>query len=532
MALGENSPLANQSAPVRKIKCLRCKKDTFKSANALANHQDSLGHHHAVCPTCSKEFGSEKARDDHQKSSHRSHNLVTRPVCHEKFGTKKARDGHKKSHEQRSVPKKQKTVISTGAPPLGAPASGPAEQHEKQENKQLQSSQKPNNQHPKQQQAKLSTGEHLLHAYSHAGSAALHGYLNSTGPVDSINEVQLYYNGNFFRMLTPTEQGIIYANLQAKCHTATRLQTQGYTMPTLRDGIQEKVKKASIARSKFQPTPVPSPASQHLKRRAVVIDCEMVEVRKWQREIALLSAVDFLTGEVLINNYVQPTAKVTNWMTKISGVTPAAMAEAVSKGQALRGWQSARQALFNYVDANTILIGHSLNNDLDVLGIYHTNIVDSVILASEAVFGSTSIFKRLYGLKTLSEEFLKLHIQPKNHAHICLEDTFATREVVISFLQNPEGLETWATGAEAEYAAQQKRREAERRQKKEEDKAKAVAELSPVMLAKLSSMRVVEEFSGSDGYGYKNDSETLRWSDIAEDCGWPNPDTGYDPWSD
>jgi DNA polymerase III epsilon subunit-like protein len=332
-------------------------------------------------------------------------------------------------------------------------------------------------------------------------------------------------------MLTPTEQCFIYANLLTKCHSSARLQTQGYAMPAFREGVKGKWKKASITRSQFWPTPVPSPATQYLKRRAVVIDCEMVEVNRGRREVALLSAVDFLTGEVLINHYVQPTAKVTNWTTKISGVTPAAMTEAVSKGQALQGWQSARQALFNYVDAHTILIGHSLNHDLDVLGIYHTMIVDSAILASEAVFGSTSVFKRLYSLKTLSEEFVKLRIQPDNHAHVCLEDTFATRDVVLSFLRNPGGLEIWAAGAKTEYDAQQKRREAERRQKRDE-KAKAAAEPLPAKSAKLPLMRVVDHLSDSDDYGYEYDSETPRWSDIAEDCGWPHPDTGYDPWSD
>ncbi len=31
---------------------------------------------------------------------------------------------------------------------------------------------------------------------------------------------------------------------------------------------------------------------------------------------------------------------------------------------------------------------------------------------------------------------------------------------------------------------------------------------------------------------HHDDDEILHWSDIAEDFGWPHPDTGYDPWSD
>ena len=39
----------------------------------------------------------------------------------------------------------------------------------------------------------------------------------------------------------------------------------------------------------------------------------------------------------------------------------------------------------------------------------------------------------------------------------------------------------------------------------------------------------------SSSWGYDDDDddrEILHWSDIAEDLGWPHPDTGYDPWSD
>jgi hypothetical protein len=36
----------------------------------------------------------------------------------------------------------------------------------------------------------------------------------------------------------------------------------------------------------------------------------------------------------------------------------------------------------------------------------------------------------------------------------------------------------------------------------------------------------------SDSDSDEEDGEVLDWSDIAEDLGWPHPDTGYDTWSD
>ncbi|KAB8222266.1 ribonuclease H-like domain-containing protein [Aspergillus novoparasiticus] len=513
MALNENPSLANQSAPVKKFKCLRCKKDTFKSAIGLAKHQDALGHHNVVCPVCNKEFGTEKGRDDHQRSS----------------------------HDRGRVPRKKKKKAVPNPVTLAQGSS--AQQEEQQGNQQVQQQEQRQHEHKQQQQQVqllMDKGvKKTAMAFSHTSSTTLHDHVENTEPVSGfLNEVRLYYNGNFFMTLTPAEQELVYADLLTKCHSLVRLHKQGYTMPSLAQGDQVNSKKATIARCHFLETPV---LNLYGARRAVVIDCEMVQVRRWQREVAFLSAVDFLTGEVLINNYVRPSGKVTDWTTRISGITPAAMAEAVARGQALDGWQSARQELYKYIDSQTILIGHSLNSDLDVLGIYHSRVVDSVILASEAVFGYSSAFKRLYGLKTLSEVFLKLQIQSDNHPHVCLEDTLATRDVVLSFLRNPEGLEVWAGNAKAKYDAEQKQREARRRQKKIE-KAKIAAKQQQATAKQLSTscgpqgnaslLLLSEESSDIEGYDQYNDSETLRWEDIAEACGWPHPDTGYDPWSD
>ncbi|KAE8414256.1 ribonuclease H-like domain-containing protein [Aspergillus pseudocaelatus] len=518
MALNENPSLANQSAPAKKIRCLRCKKDTFKSAIGLAKHQDALGHHHVVCPVCNKEFGTEKGRDDHQRSSH---------------DRRRASRRKKKKKEEEAIPN------------LVPSAQGSSTQQEQQQgNQQVQyQEQLQQEEEPQQQHVQLFVEkcvEKTAIAFSHTSSSTtLHEHLENTEPVSGfLNEVRLYYNGNFFMTLTPAEQELVYADLLTKCHSPVRLHKQGYTMASQAQDNQANPKKATVARNRFLETPI---LNLYGTRRAVVLDCEMVQVRRWQREVAFLSAVDFLTGEVLINNYVRPTGKVTDWTTRISGITPATMAEAVARGQALDGWQSARQELYKYIDAQTVLIGHSLNHDLDVLGIYHSRVVDSVILASEAVFGYASAFKRLYSLKTLSEAFLKLQIQADNRPHVCLEDTFATRDVVLSFLRNPEDLEVWAENAKAKYDAQQEQLEARRREKKDQ-KPKKAAKQQPATakqpstsrgpLGNASQLLVFEESSGIEGYDGYDESETLRWSDIAEACGWPHPDTGYDPWSD
>ena len=117
---------------------------------------------------------------------------------------------------------------------------------------------------------------------------------------------------------------------------------------------------------------------------AVALDCEMADVigtDGFWREVIKVSAVDFLSGETLLNTLVLPTAKVRRWKTEITGITNQMMMEAKARGQTVLGWAKARFELWQHIDASTVLIGQSLHHDLEVLGMLHTKIVDTAILA-------------------------------------------------------------------------------------------------------------------------------------------------------
>ena len=147
------------------------------------------------------------------------------------------------------------------------------------------------------------------------------------------------------------------------------------------------------------------------KRSAVALDCEMVGIgNKNESEVARISAIDYLTGEILIDALIQPTKPVTDWRTEYSGITEEALVSAVAQGKTLMGWPEARASLFKHIDTATVLIGQSLNFDLVALGIQHERIVDSAILASDAVGPGV---KRQWGLKNLCNQLLDIKIQ--NH---------------------------------------------------------------------------------------------------------------------
>ncbi|RAH67607.1 exonuclease, partial [Aspergillus aculeatinus CBS 121060] len=187
---------------------------------------------------------------------------------------------------------------------------------------------------------------------------------------------------------------------------------------------------------------------------AVVIDCEMVMAEdpygrgRSYNGLAYLAAVDFLTGEVLIKRYVRPAGRVTRWMTQITGISPGTMNAAIRHGQAFESWQAARQGLWEYVDRDTVLVGHALHNDLNALGIIHPQVVDTAIVTAEAVFsarwGETRRFPRLWGLKTLAMAMLGRQIQASSQGHSAVEDALATRDVLVWGLENPALVGEWA----------------------------------------------------------------------------------------
>ncbi|KAI1120413.1 ribonuclease H-like domain-containing protein [Nemania abortiva] len=187
---------------------------------------------------------------------------------------------------------------------------------------------------------------------------------------------------------------------------------------------------------------------------ALVIDCEMVTLEDWSSDLVSVSAIDFMTGDIVLNNLVQPTARVRDWRSRVSGVDPAILqaAKADPKTTVLEGWQDAREKLFAMADANTIWLGHALPNDLKILRIAAERVVDSQILTAQAAFGkSVAKFYRNWGLKSGCKDLMGFAIQQPRVAHDALEDALATRELIIWCLAHPRELQEWGTQARIEY---------------------------------------------------------------------------------
>ena len=105
----------------------------------------------------------------------------------------------------------------------------------------------------------------------------------------------------------------------------------------------------------------------------VAIDCEMVLDADRATMLARVTAVA-ADGAVLMDRMVAPERPVADYVTQYSGVTPA-MLEGVTATVA-----DVRAEVMRYVAAETLLVGHALENDLRHLRLLHANVVDTSIL--------------------------------------------------------------------------------------------------------------------------------------------------------
>jgi len=189
-----------------------------------------------------------------------------------------------------------------------------------------------------------------------------------------------------------------------------------------------------------------TPKSRGLGRAAVAIDCEMVqtkvpELAKASSEVARLCAVDVLTNEVLIDAWVRPQGKVVDYHSSISGVTERRLKNAEASGTLLKGFKEAREALYQHIDDNTILVGHGLENDLYPLRMLHTRLVDTALISKLAMDAGLA---KVWGLKHLSNVFLGRVVQRKKKAHCPVEDVQAVVDILRLIVGNPTLLEIWA----------------------------------------------------------------------------------------
>ncbi|KAH0612826.1 uncharacterized protein H6S33_009206 [Morchella sextelata] len=207
--------------------------------------------------------------------------------------------------------------------------------------------------------------------------------------------------------------------------------------------ISESKRLASLWQFiKTPPRPQSSPQSSNAKEpieRALCLDCEMCYTTHGM-ELIRLTATAFPSGATVIDALVRPAGGILDLNSRYSGVFPsqlmaatphvrlpypptptshtayinptATAAAAAAAGveapplQILPSPQAARELLLSYVDAETPLLGHALENDLGVLRLCHGAVVDTAVL-----FPHARGLPMRNKLKYLVERYLERRIQ-------------------------------------------------------------------------------------------------------------------------
>ncbi|KAK0610912.1 hypothetical protein B0T14DRAFT_405441, partial [Immersiella caudata] len=124
-------------------------------------------------------------------------------------------------------------------------------------------------------------------------------------------------------------------------------------------------------------------APQATHRVAVALDCEMGMAIDQELEVIRVTVIDYFTGDKLVDSLVWPDIYIKNCNTRWSGVTKKDMNDARREGKCLLGVAAVREAVFEFVGPETIVVGHAVGGDLGCLRWIHHKIVDTHILEAE-----------------------------------------------------------------------------------------------------------------------------------------------------
>ncbi|KAF1851666.1 uncharacterized protein K460DRAFT_324763 [Cucurbitaria berberidis CBS 394.84] len=173
----------------------------------------------------------------------------------------------------------------------------------------------------------------------------------------------------------------------------------------------------------------------------IALSCGKILLADGRQEVVKIAAVDLVTSRILMNHLVctDPYAKVANWRSSVTGLSGWDDMEGARKAgyKIFKGWSSARSALWKFVDKETIVVGHNLRSDLDVLRMIHGRAVDIAIVVEKAAKGPLS--KPQLSLDSICRTYLsrQLVIDPQ-YGRDFLMNAFAAREFGLWAIKNPE----------------------------------------------------------------------------------------------
>lgn len=173
-------------------------------------------------------------------------------------------------------------------------------------------------------------------------------------------------------------------------------------------------------------------------KNVLAMDCEMcitspAGTTPQVFSLTRISIIDW-EGNTILDEFVKPADPITDYLTPYSGITPAMLENVTTTLQDIQ-----QKLAVSILTPHTILIGHSLNSDLNALKLTHPYIIDTALL-----FPHPRGPPLKSSLKWLSQRYLSREIQ-KGHGstgHDSIEDAKACLDLV---KQKCEKGKAWGT---------------------------------------------------------------------------------------
>ncbi|KAF3001984.1 hypothetical protein E8E13_007784 [Curvularia kusanoi] len=153
-------------------------------------------------------------------------------------------------------------------------------------------------------------------------------------------------------------------------------------------------------------------------RHIISVDCEMCKAENDQLVLTRISLLNW-DGSVAMDKLVRPDVPIKDYLTQWSGITPA-MLENVTTTLA-----DIQKELLELINPRTILIGHSLNSDLNAMKLTHPFIIDTGILFPHP---RGPPYKQ--SLKWLAQKYLHREVQKGSSGHDSVEDSKTCLDLV------------------------------------------------------------------------------------------------------